>query len=331
MISRLLLPALALSLIASPARAENILITNDDGLTSNVKALYDALKAAGHDVIVSVPCQGQSGMGAAAKFMRPLSPLAADCLHGAAKKGDPGAGPMTRAGFERDFYYVDGTPVMATLYGIDVVAAKRWGRAPDLILSGPNEGQNVGLIVISSGTVSNTQYGTARGIPSVALSAGTNSTGDAALANPQSVVVAGLSVRLVDTLLAGKQGGRILPPGVALNVNFPDKLEGAHWQVTRIGTYQTYEVTFAQDLGSTPAAQAFGLKAAGLPGIALGFNRAAPDKSQSSDESVVYKTAIAVSPMQLGYEPQGRIAPWIRSGLPALVKALNQRGKAGSR
>lgn len=328
---RLALAALALALSASPAQADNILITNDDGLTSNVKALYDALKAAGHDVIVSVPCQGQSGTGAAAKFMRPLGPLSTDCLHGAARKGDPGAGPMTRAGFEKDFYYVDGTPVMATLYGIDVVAAKRWGRAPDLILSGPNEGQNVGLIVISSGTVSNAQYGTARGIPSVALSAGSNSTGDDQLANPQSVLVAGLSVDLVTTLLARKQQGRALPPGVALNVNFPDKLEGARWQVTRIGTYQTYQVTFAEDLGAAPAAQAFGLKAAGLPGIALGFNKAAPAKGQANDESVVYKSAIAVSPMQVGYEPQGRIAPWIRSGLPALITALNHGGKAAKR
>jgi broad specificity polyphosphatase/5'/3'-nucleotidase SurE len=40
-------------------------LVNDDGLTSNIKATYDALKAAGHDVIVSVPCTGQSGRGAA--------------------------------------------------------------------------------------------------------------------------------------------------------------------------------------------------------------------------------------------------------------------------
>ena len=61
----------AIAIASSPAQAENILITNDDGLTSNLKALYTALKAQGHDVIVSVPCQGQSGMGAAIKFMRP--------------------------------------------------------------------------------------------------------------------------------------------------------------------------------------------------------------------------------------------------------------------
>ncbi len=61
-----LLPIAAATLLglASPAFALNILLSNDDGLTSNTKALYEALKASGHDVIVSVPCTGQSGRGA---------------------------------------------------------------------------------------------------------------------------------------------------------------------------------------------------------------------------------------------------------------------------
>jgi hypothetical protein len=45
----------ALVTCASPAFALNIVLSNDDGLTSNLAALYLALKAAGHDVIVSVP------------------------------------------------------------------------------------------------------------------------------------------------------------------------------------------------------------------------------------------------------------------------------------
>lgn len=48
------------AVLASPAHALNILVTNDDCPTSNVKALQEALKADGHDVIVSVPCTGQS-------------------------------------------------------------------------------------------------------------------------------------------------------------------------------------------------------------------------------------------------------------------------------
>ena len=51
----LLAAAASLAFAAPAAQARNIVLTNDDGLTSNVVALYKALKAAGHDVVVSVP------------------------------------------------------------------------------------------------------------------------------------------------------------------------------------------------------------------------------------------------------------------------------------
>ena len=51
-----------LALHSAPALALNIVITNDDGLTANVRALHDGLKAEGHDVVVSVPCSEQSGL-----------------------------------------------------------------------------------------------------------------------------------------------------------------------------------------------------------------------------------------------------------------------------
>lgn len=283
--------ALAAVLCTQTVFAKNIVLTNDDGLTSNVKALYEELKAQGHDVIVSVPCTGQSGMGAAVKFMRPLGPLAADCLNGAAKAGDPGAGPMTRAGFGADWHYVDGTPVMATLYGIDVLAEARWGKAPDLVLSGPNEGQNVGHIVISSGTVSNVQYAAVRGIPAIALSAGMGTVDNASLANPASKVVAGLTTTLLTALERAEKGGRMIPRGITLNVNFPDKLEGAIWVMTQIGSYDVYDATFVTNLGRS-----------GLPGVAIGPATKKPTPDQKNDESVAIQNAITVSAMQIGYE-----------------------------
>ncbi|MGY8790760.1 MAG: 5'/3'-nucleotidase SurE, partial [Pseudomonadales bacterium] len=150
---------LATSLVAFSlnASALNIMLSNDDGLTSNIKALYKTLKTAGHDVIVSTPCQGQSGMGAAILLLEPLTPLTKACLNNAATAGDAGAGPVSKVekGFNySDFSYVNGTPIMATAYGLDILAPARWGSAPDLVISGPNQGQNVGSIVVSSGTVS---------------------------------------------------------------------------------------------------------------------------------------------------------------------------------
>jgi 5'-nucleotidase len=303
-----------------PANARNIVLTNDDGLTSNIVALYNALKADGHDVIVSIPCQGQSGMGGAVKFMRPLGPLAADCLNGAAHKGDPGAGPATRAGLPSDFYYVDGTPVMATLYGLDVLAAARWGKAPDLVLSGPNEGQNLGYMVLTSGTVSNAQYGMIRGIPSIAVSAGIKTTGDDRLANPASADVARLTLELVRSLEKRSGGKRLLPPSMGLNVNFPDKLEGAKWQLSQIGTYEQYKVSFSDDIGKTDAGTQFGMASVHLPGVVIDMNRQEATSAQTFDESIVFRKNIAVSPMQLGYEPAMPSNKWLKQTLRALLE-----------
>lgn len=301
--------AAAVLFSSSSAIARNIVLANDDGLTSNVIALYKELKKAGHDVIVAVPCVNQSGMGAAAYFGKPLPALAAPCRSGAAAIGDPGAGPMTRLDIPTgDFYYAAGTPVMAMLYGVDVVAKKRWGKAPDLVLSGPNEGQNVGSIILSSGTVSNVQYAAVRGIPAIAVSGGGNSADDATLANPVSRVIAERTVELVSTL--DKQAGSkpILPSGLALNVNMPDNPESAGWRLTRIGTYNAYEVSFSDNMArdASPTmlgmAKHHGMTVPAMPGVILDMNTAAPADNQRDDESVVYRNAIAVSPMRIGYD-----------------------------
>ena len=117
--------AAAVLSISAPAFAANILLVNDDGLTSNAKALYEALKADGHDVIVSVPCTGQSGRGAGI-VMYSTSVIVPDndktqvegeggCHNGAAPTGAPAVGPFTKAGYTGgDYHYVHGTPVMAT-------------------------------------------------------------------------------------------------------------------------------------------------------------------------------------------------------------------------
>ena len=323
----LLTVAASLALAASPAAARNIVLTNDDGLTSNVVALYEALKAAGHDVVVSVPCTNQSGQGAALGIARPIAPLKAPCLNDAAEAGAPGAGPMTRKGLPgegaRDFYYVDGTPVASLLHGVEVVAMARWGKAPDLVLSGPNEGQNVGAIILSSGTVSAAQVAAVLGIPAIALSAGAG-TEAASLDNPQSDEVARRSVELVAHLEALSKGTALLPKGLALNVNFPDRLEGARWQLSEIGTYNAYKVGFVANMAASASplmqmmAKSRGGELPPFPGVSFDINTAAPAAEQMDDESVVYRKAIAVSPMQAGYAyPAGAaLAP---EALAALV------------
>lgn len=296
-----LIAGAALLALATPASAHNIVIANDDGLTANVKALYEALKAEGHDVVVSVPCSQQSGMGGALKIMKPLGPLTADCVNGAARTGDPGAGPMTRPGLGDDFFYVDGTPVMAMLYGIDIVGQQRWGKAPDLVLSGPNIGQNVGHIVVSSGTVSNAQYAMMRGIPAIAISAGENTASDAQLANPLSAMVAARSLELIAALEAQAHGRALLPAGSGLNVNFPDRLDGARWTMARIGHFNKYRLRFVPDLQAARGKPVPGQEGK-LPGLFFTLSDDAPAATERGDETAVARTDIAVSVLQIAYD-----------------------------
>ncbi len=145
------------------------------------------------------------------------------CHNGAAPIGAPAVGPFTKTGYTNgDFFYVHGTPVMATMYGLDVLAPARWGKAPDLVLSGPNEGQNVGLIVDRSGTIGNAQFASGRGLPAIALGAGPDAIDNVNLADPDSAVIADLTLKLLRELEArAKHRQPLLPDGVALNVNFP--------------------------------------------------------------------------------------------------------------
>ncbi|WP_374360612.1 5'/3'-nucleotidase SurE [Pseudoduganella danionis] len=303
-----MLTGAALALAASPAFALNILLTNDDGLTSNLKALYDELRAAGHSVIVSVPCSGQSGRSAAI-VMYSTTTIVADndktqieaeggCHNGAAVTGAPAVGAFTKTGFTGgDYNYVHGTPVMATMYGLDVLSAARWGKGPDLVLSGPNEGQNVGKVVINSGTIGNAQFAAGRGVPAIALSAGTNTIDNAALANPNSRQVAQQTLKLIAALQAKAGGTALLPAGVALNVNFPDSVSASSsWAFSRIGTYDTYALKFS-------SAAPWGLSGS-LPPAAT--------SEQAEDEAVVYKTRIAVTAMQVGFDHRPAAQQWLR-------------------
>lgn len=70
--------------LAAPDFAANILLVNDGGLTANTRALYRAVVAAGHEVIVSAPRQNQSGKGASLNFLTPLVPLTKACVGDAA-------------------------------------------------------------------------------------------------------------------------------------------------------------------------------------------------------------------------------------------------------
>ncbi|TCM70906.1 5'-nucleotidase [Acinetobacter calcoaceticus] len=300
-------------LMASQSFALNILISNDDGLSSNVKALTTALRAAGHSVVVSVPCTGQSGRSAGIVMYsdNKISALNDDqitknagCLNGVAAVGDPAVGAFKKAGYP-DYHYVHGTPVLSVMYGIDAVAQNKWGKLPDLILSGPNEGQNIGSLSLFSGTVGVVQYAGSRGIPAIAISAGQNTVDNKNLANPLSTIVANHTVKLIAELQSKAQSGKILPARTVLNVNFPDKLDNnSRFAFSKMGSYDAYYLKFKT---SVPY------------GITAGKASTGPNGSQQQDEMVVSANNIAVTAMQVGFDSRPATQEWLKLRLRQLL------------
>lgn len=212
--------------ISIPASALSILLTNDDGYqTANIRALYKALVEAGHSVTVSAPRENQSGKSSSLNF-----------------RGRMDAGVDTE---QPDIHYLDGTPVMATLYGLDILL----DAAPDLVISGPNEGQNLGVMTSYSGTVGAAVLATSRGIPAIAVSADADADG-----SPPELI-AKFVVRLVAEVKKNSIGGALLPPGVGLNVNLPTLLDEAGKtavagiKFTRVGTFSGYQLQYVKEMG----------------------------------------------------------------------------------
>lgn len=225
--------ALAFSsvMLSSSAMALDIVITNDDSYTTaNVQQLKVALENAGHNVIVSVPCAHQSGTGGnLGSYLTPV-PIhkltsnndilsiddnttnpAGYCV------GDSEEDKATKTFKE----YKNGSPLMASAYGV-FKANKVWGKNPDLVISGPNEGRNVGFAVFVSGTLGATHEAIVNGIPAIAVSAGSTPK-DATEAKTYAQLVASKVVAIVAQLEKSKKSGEaILPLKMGLNVNLPD-------------------------------------------------------------------------------------------------------------
>jgi 5'-nucleotidase len=121
-----------------------ILISNDDGyLAPGLIALADALAPIA-DITVVAPDSNRSGSSNSLTLDRPLSVFQAS----------------------NGFYFINGTPsdcVHIALTGI-------MSEPPDLVVSGINQGQNMGDDTLYSGTVAAATEGFLFGLPSIAFS-----------------------------------------------------------------------------------------------------------------------------------------------------------------
>jgi 5'-nucleotidase len=121
-----------------------ILISNDDGyLAPGISALADALAKVA-DIVVVAPDSNRSGASNSLSLDRPLS--VAKAANG--------------------FYFVNGTPTDC----VHIALTGLLDQQPDLVVSGINNGQNMGDDTLYSGTVAAATEAYLFGIPAIAFS-----------------------------------------------------------------------------------------------------------------------------------------------------------------
>ncbi len=168
-----------------------ILLTNDDGiLAPGLAAMYRELVRLG-EVIVVAPEFGQSASSHGVTVRKPI--------------------PVSKVHVRNEFhgYGVEGHPADCVKLAIQELI----GHKPDLLVSGINDGANVSINVLYSGTVAAAADGAFFGVPSIAVSMEHGDELDFTRA-------AKIAITLIEDLL--KRG---LAGGQLININIPS-LEG---------------------------------------------------------------------------------------------------------
>lgn len=174
-----------------------ILITNDDGIHSpGLKALREALAPLGR-VITVAPDRDNSAISHALTMNRPLR--------------------LTE--LDEDVYTLDGTPTDC----VAVALGKVVDQPPDLLVSGINNGPNIGDDITYSGTVSAAIEGTMYAVVSMAVSMAGEEPLDYHRAEP---IIRDLAATVIENGL---------PADTLMNVNFPDSKTFKGVRVTRQG------------------------------------------------------------------------------------------------
>jgi 5'-nucleotidase len=163
-------------------------VANDDGYQApGLLALVDSLVTIGN-LFVAAPLEQQSGTGHGISFRDPIRVVELGNQYGI------------------EWQAIDATPATVVRMALSTLMDS----LPDLVVSGVNTGDNVGVSAWISGTVAAAREGALHGIPAIAASVGVGNMQDYAVA-------AGYVKRLIVQLQAQGQ----LEPGLLLNVNVP--------------------------------------------------------------------------------------------------------------
>jgi len=193
----------------------HILVTNDDGIYApGIKMLWQELSRIGKVAVVA-PDSERSATSHAITVNHPIR-VDEFCV---AKDNICG-------------WRISGTPSDCVKIAVEALLPE----PPDVIVSGINQGPNLGTDVIYSGTVSAAIEGAMHGIPSLAISLDSWLPSTADDFRPAAV----FAVRLVQLLQ-----DHALPPNTLLNVNVPalpeDRIQGV--AITKLGVIR-YKNTF---------------------------------------------------------------------------------------
>ena len=172
-----------------------ILISNDDGVDApGIAALFEKLTPLGR-VTVAAPSRNYSGAGHGMTSNSPIMVEETD------KNGSK-------------WYGIDATPATCVRLALESLLTEK----PDIVISGINRGENIGLVTFYSGTVACAREASIKGIPSIAVSFEDGPVMDYKEA-----------AAFVADLVRGLKA-RGIRPGLFLNVNYParpkEKIKG---------------------------------------------------------------------------------------------------------
>ena len=168
-----------------------ILVSNDDGITSRgIRLLAECMKEIG-EVVVVAPDSPQSAMGHAITIGNTLRLDETEIFDGIKA------------------YECSGTPADCVKLAKHHILKDR---QPDLVVSGVNHGSNTSVSVLYSGTMSAAIEAAMEGLPAIGFSL-CDYSHDAELEHMRDWIIE-------LTKQALEKG---IPPGVALNINFPPK------------------------------------------------------------------------------------------------------------
>ncbi len=250
-----------------------ILITNDDGIHAPGLAVLERIaRGLTDDVVVVAPETDQSGVAHSLSLSNPLR----------LREVSP------------DRFAVQGTPTDCVIMGVRTICGDR---RPDLVLSGVNRGQNAAEDVTYSGTVAGAIEGTLLGIRSIALSQAYGGAGGRQSIDWTCAETHAPSIirRLLD---------RGFPPGVLMNVNFPNVAPAA---VT--GVAMTRQGRRDADLIRVEQRE----DGRGHPYYWIGFQRSDLLPEPGTDLDALRSQMIAVTPLRIDLtdvETLARFGDW---------------------